>query len=286
MRLITLNVRGAGGTRREIIPYQVAALMAHQPDIVALSEVAINRFVEYRQEFLRHGLVCVLTSVAEATPLLTGSRGVGTLIASDFPCRVRSDARAIFKIPWPERLLSVAAETNAGIIEIDVVYIPYYYQGDPKLIEIKIETLNGLYHGLAHPSRNHRIVCGDFNLPFGETEEGDIVTVGKSIQQRRLHDSERRVLCGLADFNLHDVFRGLHGYAKQEYSWHVPRTGNGFRLDHVLASKSLNAIACHYLHRFREIAEERPWGPSPRSLSDHSAIEVVFDPIVLAENGP
>lgn len=286
MRLITLNVKGASKTRKEFVPHQVAALLTSMPDVIALSEVAINRLADYEREFQRRGLDYVLNSVVEATPLLTGSRSVGTLIASRFPCTIRPEAHALCTIPWPERLLSAALETDAGIIEIDVAYIPYYYQGDPKLIEIKIETLDGLYHRLARASKNHRIVCGDFNLPFGETEDGEIVTFGKSALQRRLHDAERRILLGLADFDLHDVFRGLHGYSRREYSWYVPATGNGFRLDHVLASKSLNATTCRYLHAYREIAAERPWGATPRSLSDHAAIDVTFDPIVLAKHDP
>ena len=281
MRFITLNVKGASKTRKEFVPYQVAALMTDRPDFVALSEVAINRLAEYEREFQRHGLTHVRSSVTEATPILTGSRSVGTLIASRFTCTMRSDAQATYNIPWPERLVSVAAATNAGVIEIDVAYIPYYYQGDPRLIEIKLQTLDRLYHGLARASERHRIVCGDFNIPFGETADGSIVSAGTSARHRRAHASGHNLLRGLADFGLYDVFRRLHGYAKQEYSWLVPGTGNGFRLDHILASQSLNAIACQYLHRFRQVPNERPWGPSPRSLSDHSALEVVFDPLPL-----
>jgi len=40
-----------------------------------------------------------------------------------------------------------------------------------------------------------------------------------------------------------------------------------YRLDHVIASDSLRATACDYVHEWREAG-----------LSDHSAIEAVFDP--------
>ncbi len=278
MRLITLNVRGASRTRKGMVPYQVEAMMAHAPDIVALSEVAIARFADYRAAFARCGLVHVLDSAAVVTPELVGSRSVGTMLASRFTCNTRADAPVPLRIPWPERLLSAVIESDTGPIEIDVVYIPYYYQGDPVLIEIKIETLNGLYDGLAHQSKHHRILCGDFNIPYAETAEGGIVSTGKTARQIRMYEAERRVLLDLAGYDLWDVFRGLHGYAVQQYSWHVPRTKNGFRLDHVLASSSLNPVVCQYLHHFRAVHETRPWGPSPQSLTDHSALEVVFDP--------
>ncbi len=90
MRFITLNVKGASKTRKEFVPYQVAALMTDRPDFVALSEVAINRLADYEREFQRHGLPHVLSSVAEATAMHAGSRSVGTLIASRFTCTMRS----------------------------------------------------------------------------------------------------------------------------------------------------------------------------------------------------
>jgi len=41
----------------------------------------------------------------------------------------------------------------------------------------------------------------------------------------------------------------------------------GRRFDHVFASRDLNAVRCQYLHSLREAG-----------LSDHSAIEVDFEP--------
>jgi exonuclease III len=84
----------------------------------------------------------------------------------------------------------------------------------------------------------------------------------------RLDQAERAVLLGLSIFDLSDTYRSMHGYEKQDFSWYHPKSGNGFRPDHILASHSLNAKICEYLHHFR----------TP-GLSDHSALEVVFDPI-------
>jgi exonuclease III len=78
---------------------------------------------------------------------------------------------------------------------------------------------------------------------------------------------ERSVLDGLARFDLADVFRTLHGYEREEYSWYAKRNGvfRGRRFDHVFASASLEPISCTYLHALRE-----------SGLSDHSPIEAVF----------
>ena len=81
--------------------------------------------------------------------------------------------------------------------------------------------------------------------------------------------SERSVLLGLADFDLPDVFRTLHGYEQEAFSWVLRRNKKEFRrrFDHIFASDSLGPRRCEYIHEWREA-----------SLSDHSAIEAAFVP--------
>ena len=76
---------------------------------------------------------------------------------------------------------------------------------------------------------------------------------------------------GLRDWDLADCFRSLHGYERQDVSWVMhtrSRRKAAFRLDHVLASASLNVIRCDYIHEWREAG-----------LSDHSAMEAAFEPL-------
>jgi exonuclease III len=84
--------------------------------------------------------------------------------------------------------------------------------------------------------------------------------------------AERSILTGLADFDLFDVYRQIHGYERQEFSYSFTRKGRTVarRFDHVFASRSLNAVSCRYLIKLRE-----------QGLSDHSPIEVVFSPVLL-----
>ena len=79
--------------------------------------------------------------------------------------------------------------------------------------------------------------------------------------------AERSVLRGLADHDLPDVYRTLHGYGVRDFSWVLRRRGRTVRrrFDHVFASRSLEPRSCTYLHELRE-----------RGLSDHSPLEVVF----------
>ena len=76
-------------------------------------------------------------------------------------------------------------------------------------------------------------------------------------------------MTGLAEFDLVDVFRALHGYGVPAFSFTFTRSGRAFsrRFDHVFASRSLNPVACRYLHTPRE-----------NGLSDHAPLEAEFVP--------
>jgi exonuclease III len=147
---------------------------------------------------------------------------------------------------------------------------------------IKIEMLNGIYRALAVHSDTPRILCGDFNTPQIETADGEVVTwaqrQGANGEWRTLRTfrgglgtdwdtGERRVLSGLAEYELVDVYRHLHGYAATDSSWILRRNSRevGRRFDHVFASRALEPQSCEYLHPLRQ-----------SGLSDHSPIEVTL----------
>jgi exonuclease III len=143
---------------------------------------------------------------------------------------------------------------------------------------IKIETLEGIYNRLAIPNTKLRVLCGDFNTPKEETQDGQVVTWAERRRKngeivlvpnrgKRWDAAERNVLLCLKEFDLSDVYRSLYGYKVQDYSWYTNNKGVriGRRFDHVFASQALNPVSCRYLGSFRE-----------ESLSDHSPIEVEF----------
>ncbi len=280
MRLISWNVSRAGQAR---IPHQVAALADRAPDIVALQEVRVNRIPEYRSALHAAGFAHVLDGFTGVSADLGSKRASGVLIASRWPCAVSDSAQ--LGLPWPERLLSAIVATAWGRVELHTVYVPVTYGG--RDLAVRIQTLERLYAGLACPAARHRILCGDFNLPQHETAAGEVITFGQTrrksglfaVTNAAMHASERKVLTGLAAFDLTDVYRTLHGYERQEFSWYHVSSGNGFRLDHLLASRSLRARECRYLDAFRTVAPEAYTGLGFNKLSDHAAMEVVFDPL-------
>ena len=207
----------------------------------------------------------------------------GEMLASRWP--LSPFPPAAFPVPWPERVLSALLESPWGTIEVHTTGMP------PGVSNgwLKVEMLEGIYTRLACPTPRARILCGDLNTPQAESADGCITTWGQVITPHervriwtskrdafgrvdtgdRWDAAERNVLTGLAQFDLPDVFRILHGYGVVEYSWYWQGKGRciGRRFDHVFASRQLCAVRCEYLHALREMG-----------LSDHSPIEVDFAP--------
>jgi exonuclease III len=108
--------------------------------------------------------------------------------------------------------------------------------------------------------------------PRWESAEGEVETFALHHPglEERWDAAERSLVVGLEEWGLRDVFRALNGYDRRDVSWvfHTrARRRAAHRLDHVLASPSLGPSHCDYIHEWREAG-----------LSDHSAIEAVFDP--------
>jgi exonuclease III len=230
MKVISWNLAGRLGH----IPQQVEMLASHTPDLLALQEVTQPGLVLLRPLLADRGLIHQADSfeLAPCPALLTGPRRYGLLIASRFPLRPWEPNR--FNVTWHERIVSVDLETPSGPLEMHTTHIP------PGVTNgwIKIEMLEGLYAGLARPSPIPRILCGDFNTPQLELPTGEVMTWGQRLNSKgvaviRQHirggegvcwdRGERQVLQGLASYDLHDVYRRLHGYATPAYSWYPRR---------------------------------------------------------------
>jgi len=266
MRLITWNV----AARWTALPDQVAAIAGRAPDVLAVQEVTARTLAAWREALPALGLGHIVSSfdLAPDPPLLVGARRYGEIIASRWPLAAMQPS---VLVPWPERLLSARIARPQGVFDLHTAHIP------PGASQgwIKIETLEGIRALLTYAAAVPRVLCGDFNTPQRETPAGEVLTWAQRDRTGRLIASrgaawdagERGALVGLADWDLPDVFRQLHGYGVQESSW-VSRAwgGNaGRRFDHVFASAVLDAREARYLHEWRE-----------RGLSDHSALEVIF----------
>ncbi|MCD1293550.1 hypothetical protein CUJ83_00880 [Methanocella sp. CWC-04] len=253
---------------------QVEAICGRAPDIIAFQDVTAGSAPKYRAELEHHGYFSIIDSfqfVKYRTRLM--SRSIGEILASKWPLISYPE---YFDVPWPEKVLSCFFIGPWGDILVHTAHIPPVKNSEWK----KYQTLEGIYKGLAAESKYPRILCGDFNTPQEELSDGTIVTWGQKRKRdgevvlekyrgQRWDSAERNILEGLAKFDLHDVFRHVNGYDKNDFSFYEKLNGRriGRRYDHVLASKSLNPLECRYLHDLRKAG-----------LSEHSPIEAVFDP--------
>jgi exonuclease III len=263
MKLISWNIAGIVSKNKD----QVEALLSRQPSIICLQEVRSSALKNLGQFLLSSGFEFQLETVTIANE---NNRKKGNYIASIFPIRLLPN---FINSPLQESILSAVVDTPIGSIAIHNVHIPNGSSYKWK----KIETFEEIYKVFSKRSNERTVLCGDFNSPQAELPTGVTVTWGQRKlknnkiilnKEPRWHFGEYSVLRGLEEFNLPDVFRLLHGYVKQDYSFEVFRNGQVIskrRFDHVFASTDLNPVSCKYLHQFRL-----------DQLSDHSPIEVVF----------
>ena len=275
MRLLSWNVKQGGGKRIGAI---VKAICSRKPDVVTLQEVTPATVPKFKEQFESMGFAYLADSFPSPMPKqLKSGRQYGELIASKW--KFKQEPSTSFGIPWPEKVLSVLIDAPCGRVELHTVHVPNGSEHG----RMKIETFEAIYKRLARNVRHHRVLCGDFNSPQEETAEGRLITwgqnknaagrfvIGKSkwdgITSERWDLGERSVLEGLWRHDLSDVFRLIHGYKKQAFSFYTNNRGtrNGRRFDHVFASESLNPVKCEYLDHLCE-------------LSDHVPMEVEFEP--------
>lgn len=258
-KLLCWNTCAGGGPKRR--PKQLDAISSIKPDVVALQELTAASTNAYRRGLASEGLVHTIDSfaLAPSRSRLIGPRRYGQLIASRWPLIAIEPTE--FNIPWRERVLSCIVEIpKVGRVEIHNTHVPPGSSNG----WTKIRHLEGVYKRLAKPSRLPRILAGDFNTPKLEHPDGAIETWGrKPGRGDRWDEGERKVITGLNDHDLQDVFRSLHGYGAAAFS--IIMRGNKRRYDHVFASRALNAITAEYLHAHREAR-----------ISDHAPLLIEF----------
>ena len=275
MKCITWNLKGIVGKASK----QMDAIIQLQPDILAFQEVASNSIDIIRKKLSTSyaNIVDSLELVRDKS-LLLGPRRYGVFIASNY--KIQTLNPKLFDIPWQERVLSVNVHHPREIIEFHTAYIPPGYTNRWK----KIETLEGIYKRLAVQTDTKRILCGDFNTPQDELVQYGAVTFAQKINKigvpklkesfrggsgKRWDEGERKILEGLREYNLVDVYRYIHPNPKKAYSFEFVRKGKVVsqrRFDHFFSSKELNPKSAEYIHQLRK-----------DKLSDHSPLEVIFN---------
>jgi exonuclease III len=171
------------------------------------------------------------------------------------------DAAPITGVPWPERALSARFADGFELVNVHSPISP-----SPGLA--KVRTHEAVHAHLAGGAGRPRALCGDLNTPRRELPDGSVWTFARTRNGRLRADRDERwdaaetaLVRGLEPYGFRDAFRALHGFDAKEPSWEWPRTGGGYRLDHLVVSEEVEVGACRYAHDWRR-----------EGLSDHSAL--------------
>ena len=274
MILLTWNLNG----RVKKINEQLDGISGHNADVLAFQEVTKGSKDILKENLQSRGYEYVLDSfsLSKEPEELIGKRKYGQMIASKYKLLPRDPEE--FDVPRKERILSADIITQKGKIELHTTHIPPGASNG----WIKIEMFEGIYKKLNVRTNKLRILCGDFNSPQAELNDGTVFTWAQRLKNSddnilkvnlkksrgsRWDDGERNVIEKLKYNDMADVYRKVHGYRKQDYSWHVNHGDKaGRRFDHIFASAELNPRLCFYDHEVRS-----------RGLSDHSAMVAVFE---------
>ena len=252
--------------------------MDRNPNIIAFQEVTLESS-KIIKKILSSSYKNIVDSfeLSSDQSLWNGPRRLGELIATNY--ELKPKAQNEFDIPWQERVLGVDIAIPNETIEFYNAYIPPGSTNRWK----KIETLEGLYKGLAKHTEKKRILCGDFNTPQDELVKYGAVTFAQKINKigvpklkesfrggsgKRWDEGERKILEGLRKYNLIDAYRHIHSIPKKAYSFEFVRKGKVVsqrRFDHFFCSKECYPISAEYLDKLRK-----------NKLSDHSPLVVQF----------
>lgn len=234
---------------RRDVASQVAATLAHGPDIVVFQEVRAASFAELAARFAEAGLGYFATSHSAESD---GRMRRFVVVASRFPVK---EALAVVS-PVPATSVCLEAQTPGGTFELVGVYVPSIARKDG----IKVPTQHAMHARMASGVARPHVICGDFNSPKAESLAGEVELFfkpGRPVE----YAGERALMHGLFELGMTDAFRACNGYGEPSPSWfwkNCGRTG-GYRLDHIFVSRHFAVQRCWYDHSVRE-----------RGLSDHS----------------
>jgi exonuclease III len=247
--LVSWNVAG----RRTRLQEQADRVLELEPDVVCLQEVTPVTAEPWLQRLADAGLTGVLAPMPKVRE---GSRPLAVLTAARDPLEVVPVA----EVPWPERVLAA----RAGAVELVNVHSPV----SPKPDLAKVRTHEAVYVHL-RSGTGPRVVLGDLNTPRREHADGSVWTFARDRNGRlrpergeRWDAAESALIRGLEPHGFRDAFRELNGFDSKEPTWEWPRSGGGWRLDHLIASAEVEVTECAYRHDWRR----------EDGLSDHSAL--------------
>jgi exonuclease III len=249
MRLLSWNVRGYTGPTKE---RQLSEVLKHQPDLIALQEVVRGSVDFWRKNLAGEGYE-VLTSDLKLLdvecPFLAhkghrmGRRKNLNLIASRAGIEPLPGLEVGVGDGFPEKYLAGTVEIDGARIDVHNVHTP---PGSTTKM-LKVEYWEAVLAQVNRPTQSARILCGDFNSPWSEDDEGFVIGGGRvdPQEERRWKEAE----LGFLDHpELRDIYRAHHVAGERFATSHM-RGNTPCRYDHVYVSKEfeIDECRCEYL---------------------------------------
>ena len=142
----------------------------------------------------------------------------------------------------------IAATYGEGSESVRVIggYFPNGQAPDSDKFVYKMAWLTALRDWVAQEMQAHPrlLIMGDYNITFDERDTYDPATLEGTIH---CTEAERQHLRGLIELGLHDSLRlfetGPKAYTWWDYRNLAFRKNQGYRIDHILISDALKAVA-------------------------------------------
>jgi len=251
MKIVTWNVNSLNVRLPHVLDY----LKTHKPDVLALQETKTpdEKFPKAEIEAAGYHVVYSGQKTYNGVAVLSKARAADVQTGiPDF-----DDAQ--------RRML---ATTINGVRVIDV-YIPNGQEVDSEKYEYKLRWLKAFSAYLKEQLTQYGrlVVVGDYNIAPADIDIHDPLRWQGKIM---CSAAERQQFCAMLDMGLKDTVRDLHPdegmHSWWDYRLNAFQRGWGIRIDHVLATAKLQALAGG-VHK-DERGRERP--------SDHAPVWVEF----------
>lgn len=281
IRVLSWNVTGRVDLAQE---RQLAAVLGREPTIIALQEVIVRSYRQWSCGLLEAGY-SVLSSIDFVSlsyppppyrhPPFPRSAGRGgqikrkyfNLLASRHP--IAALPGLVFQdhdeaaLAFPEKYLAARVHDRSTGLAVDIhnAHLP---PGVSRGL-IKVHAFEAIRRRVDLSAGNPTVLCGDFNAPLTEDEDGPVVTQGTDWSApipARWCDAETSVI---ANPSMRDVYRDVRAAGSPFPASHFT-AGTPRRYAYVFASPELQTDSCAY---------ELGWFERDRDgsrLSDHAAV--------------
>lgn len=241
MRIVSQNIWHGGGDRVEGLVERLCAL---EPDVLVLLEFRGTPPSRTMAEALRgRGFDSQVSTARKELP-----RENAILVASRHPLAT-IDGEPVVE----ERKRIFVHVDSPSPFALLALHVPNRERGT------KWQMFDEILRLLRAHAGEPALLVGDLNSGRQGADE----------QGRFFNDQEDAWMRAIEEAGWRDLYRARHGDAPA-WSWHEPRGGNGFRIDHAFATAPVAGA-------MRDVRYEWLVGRDGQRLSDHAAMVVEFE---------